>query len=223
MNKPKLKIDQERHEIHVGDKFVRLARKEWALLILLKEAAGRVQSRDQILKSIWGYGDGDVDTRTVDQHITRLRRKIGIPVVETVTGFGYKYIGEESGKSGQDGTIMKRDPMMSKQRVTPTECPHCVKGHRTPTFVHEPPAWIKVLYALRTGIKGDRTGTVGTPAQIAERMGVSRQRVHLLIADAHRHGALELPYGPGCGVYRKSSWGKQLLQSWIRAGWTGAK
>jgi hypothetical protein len=94
-----------------------------------------------------------------------------------------------------------------------------VKAGRTPRFVYEPPAWIKVLSALRSGIKGDLTGTVGTQSQIARRLGMSRERVGSLVKQALAHKAVERPFGDDTRIFRKSFWGKLLLQSWIRAGW----
>ncbi len=108
-----------------------------------------------------------------------------------------------------------------KKRTTPTLCPHCVTAGRVPNFVHEPPAWMRVLLALRTGIKGDRTGTVGTAKQIALRLGIAHTAACVLIRDAAQHGALEETKVRR--VFRKTTWGKLLLQSWIRAGWGPSK
>lgn len=217
---PTLRIDQDRNEVFVRGRRVHLSKKEWDMLLALK-ATNRTTSREVLLRTVWGHDDDmDVDTRTVDQHVARLRRKLGVPAVETVPGFGYKYVGDDQdpGKSGQERPTIGGDATMSKQRVTPTLCPHCVKHGRTPAYVHEPPAWVRVLLALRSGVKGDRTGTVGTVAQIAERIGVSRQRASLLVTEAEGHGALNTPFGK-VGVFGKSPWGKQLLQSWVNAGW----
>ncbi len=71
---------------------------------------------------------------------------------------------------------------------------------------------------MRSGIQGDRTGTVGTVPQIAERLGISRQRAHLLVKAAVLNDVVELPFGEA-KIYRKNHRGSQLLQSWIRAGW----
>jgi len=88
-----MSIDAERHEVTVKGKAVRLAPKEFALLLLLVEADGKVLSRDRLLELIWGHDKSmDIDTRTVDQHVARLRRKLG-PAGEritTVPNFGYQ-------------------------------------------------------------------------------------------------------------------------------------
>lgn len=102
-------------------------------------------------------------------------------------------------------------------RITPTLCRHRDQPKR---YVHMPPAFVRVLMALHSGRKGDRTGTVGTVAQVAKRLKMSRQRAAKLVNEALENGALDRPFGPASGIYRKSSWGKQLLQTWIKAGWT---
>lgn len=86
-------IDFERHEILVAGKPACLAPKEFAILKLLIEAKGKVLSRDQLLQMIWGHEkDMEIDTRTVDQHIARLRRKLGPERdrIATVPNFGYQ-------------------------------------------------------------------------------------------------------------------------------------
>ena len=86
-------IDFERHEILVKGKPARLAPKEFAILKLLIEANGKVLSRDQLLEMIWGHEkDMEIDTRTVDQHIARLRRKLTSERerISTVPNFGYQ-------------------------------------------------------------------------------------------------------------------------------------
>ena len=88
-----LEIDFERHEVKVKGKRAKLAPKEFAILKLLIEANGKVLSRDQLLQEIWGHADDvEIDTRTVDQHVARLRRKLGGEAgrVATVTNFGYQ-------------------------------------------------------------------------------------------------------------------------------------
>ncbi len=86
-------VDFERHEILVRGKPARLAPKEFAILKLLIEANGKVLSRDQLLQLIWGHDeDMEIDTRTVDQHIARLRRKLTVERerIMTVPNFGYQ-------------------------------------------------------------------------------------------------------------------------------------
>jgi len=88
-----LEVDFDRHEVRVKGKPTKLAPKEFAILKLLIEANGKVLSRDHLLERIWGHEkDMEIDTRTVDQHIARLRRKLGAEAdrVSTVTNFGYQ-------------------------------------------------------------------------------------------------------------------------------------
>jgi len=87
-------IDFERHETTVKGQVVYLAPKEFAILKLLIEANGKVLSREQLLRLIWGHDeDVEIDTRTVDQHIARLRRKLGSASdrISTVPNFGYQF------------------------------------------------------------------------------------------------------------------------------------
>jgi len=89
-----LELDFERHRVTVRGKLINLAPKEFAILRLLIEADGKVLSRDQLLERIWGHEqDMEIDTRTVDQHIARLRRKLGPEgsKIVTVTNFGYQF------------------------------------------------------------------------------------------------------------------------------------
>jgi len=88
-----IEVDFDRHEIKVKGKRTDLTPKEFELLKLLIEANGKVLSRDQLLERIWGHGkDMEIDTRTVDQHIARLRHKLRTESqrIATVTNFGYQ-------------------------------------------------------------------------------------------------------------------------------------
>ncbi|HET6419969.1 MAG TPA: response regulator transcription factor [Geobacteraceae bacterium] len=84
-------IDTSRHMVSCAGEEIVLTTTEYKLLINLAERPGRVQSRDILLKNVWGYNYIG-DTRTVDTHITRLRTKLGDSgdMIKTVRGFGYK-------------------------------------------------------------------------------------------------------------------------------------
>lgn len=84
-------IDRERCRVTVHGEPIDLTATELKLLSLLAERRGRVQSRDSLLNDVWGY-DSAIDTRTVDTHIQRLRRKLGPAAncIETVHSFGYR-------------------------------------------------------------------------------------------------------------------------------------
>jgi len=86
-----LQIDTERHEVRVAGQEIVLTSTEYKLLLTLAQRRERLQSRDRLLDDVWGYA-ADVDSRTVDTHITRLRGKLGAAgdLIKTVRGFGYK-------------------------------------------------------------------------------------------------------------------------------------
>ena len=84
-------IDPARHEVSVHGKRVNLTSLEFKLLRTLMQRRGRVQARDRLLNDVWGY-ESVIDTRTVDTHVRRLRKKLGkaADVIESVRGFGYR-------------------------------------------------------------------------------------------------------------------------------------
>ncbi len=88
-------LDVHRHEVRVRDELVSLPLKEFELLQLLVENAGRVLSRDILIDRVWGH-DYVGDTKTLDVHIKRLRTKIedepSAPSrIVTIRGLGYKF------------------------------------------------------------------------------------------------------------------------------------
>lgn len=88
-----LSVDVARCEVKVKNRSIRLSTKEFKLLALLLEGDGKVYSRDRLLELIWGHDAGlDLDSRTIDQHVARLRRKLGAAgaLIVTVPNFGYK-------------------------------------------------------------------------------------------------------------------------------------
>jgi two-component system alkaline phosphatase synthesis response regulator PhoP len=87
----KLKLDIPRHEVIYGGKKIVLTPKEFELLRYLVINQGRVLSRDLLLEKIWGYEYAG-DTRTVDVHVRRLRKKINSDYIDTVRGVGYKFV-----------------------------------------------------------------------------------------------------------------------------------
>ncbi|MEA2563157.1 MAG: two-component system, OmpR family, phosphate regulon response regulator PhoB [Acidobacteriota bacterium] len=86
-----IELDISGHQLRLGGKEVPLTATEFRLLRLLMERNGRVQTRGQLLSDVWGYAE-DIDSRTVDTHIRRLRRKLGPEAdrIETVIGVGYR-------------------------------------------------------------------------------------------------------------------------------------
>lgn len=91
---PVLLIDEDRVEVFVRGKRVHVSPSQFRILVLLRDS-NRTMSRNEILKRIHGDVDGqdEVYLRTVDQQVARLRRALRVPVIETVTTFGYKFIG----------------------------------------------------------------------------------------------------------------------------------
>ena len=89
-----LEVDEAKHQVRVGGEGVELTVKEFDLLCALMKAKGRVLNRDQILETVWGYSNAvDIESRTVDVHIRRLREKIGSEAkrVVTIKGVGYRF------------------------------------------------------------------------------------------------------------------------------------
>jgi len=88
-----LEVDVERYETRVKGKPVTLTSKEFEFLKCLIQAGGRAMSRDALLEKIWGYDRSmEIDTRTIDQHIARLREKLGSEAsrIVTVKNVGYR-------------------------------------------------------------------------------------------------------------------------------------
>ncbi len=91
-----LEIDTESHEVRLRDELISLPLKEFELLTLLMENAGRVLQRSTLIDRVWG-SDYVGDTKTLDVHVKRLRAKIeddpSSPTrIVTIRGLGYKYV-----------------------------------------------------------------------------------------------------------------------------------
>lgn len=89
-----LEVDLERYQTKVKGKEITLSNKEFEFLKCLIQAQGRVLTRDKLLEIVWGYDEAiKIDTRTVDQHIARLREKLGVEAdrVVTVKNVGYRF------------------------------------------------------------------------------------------------------------------------------------
>jgi two-component system phosphate regulon response regulator PhoB len=91
-------IDRSAHRASVHGEELSLTATEYKLLLTLIERRGRVQSRPQLLEMVW-EAQPDIQTRTVDMHVQRLRTKLGDAgkLIETVRGFGYRFRGNERG------------------------------------------------------------------------------------------------------------------------------
>jgi two-component system, OmpR family, phosphate regulon response regulator PhoB len=91
-----IRIDLEAHRAYVHEQEVELTPLEFRLLATLMARAGRVQSRDQLLADVWEMSS-EIETRTVDTHVKRLREKLGPArdLLETVRGIGYRLVPPE--------------------------------------------------------------------------------------------------------------------------------
>ena len=88
-----LRVDVEAHRAYVANEEVDLTPLEFRLLVTFMSRVGRVQSREQLLLDVWEVSS-DLETRTVDTHVKRLREKLG-PArdqLETVRGIGYRLV-----------------------------------------------------------------------------------------------------------------------------------
>jgi DNA-binding response OmpR family regulator len=87
-----LAINTETYQVSVAGRVLDLTYKEFELLRYLVQRPGRVFTRNQLLREVWGY-DFYGGTRTVDVHVRRLRAKLGVEhegLVQTVRGVGYR-------------------------------------------------------------------------------------------------------------------------------------
>jgi len=86
-----LRIDRAAHRVTVESREIELTPTEYKLLLTLADRRGRVQARSHLLETVWEAAP-DIQTRTVDMHVQRLRTKLGAAgdLIETVRGFGYR-------------------------------------------------------------------------------------------------------------------------------------
>lgn len=92
VNYKSLKVDNSNYKAYLSGEELKLTLKEFELLVLLMSSGAQVLTRDMILNKVWGY-DYFGETRTVDVHITNLRKKLGSygDRIETVRGVGYRF------------------------------------------------------------------------------------------------------------------------------------
>ena len=95
-----LHIDRSEHRVLVDGSAIELTPTEYKLLLTLAERRGRVQARGHLLETVWEAAP-DIQTRTVDMHVQRLRAKLGSAggLIETVRGFGYRLKAETARSS----------------------------------------------------------------------------------------------------------------------------
>ncbi len=104
LNLGNLRIDSQKRQVWIADKEVELTKKEFNLLLLLAENRGRVMTREDIRKALWGRRQLYSWSRTIDVHIRHLRQKIEADpehptLINTVIGVGYRLnVDENSGQ-----------------------------------------------------------------------------------------------------------------------------
>lgn len=90
-----IEINENSREVFKGENVIKLKPKEYDLLLTFAKNRNIVMSRDKLLEKVWGY-EFEGDSRTVDVHVQRLRKKLdgesGKPIIETVFGIGYKML-----------------------------------------------------------------------------------------------------------------------------------
>lgn len=94
-----LSIDRAAHRVTAAGSQINLTATEYKLLVTLVERRGRVQSRSQLLETVL-EAQPDIQTRTIDMHVQRLRTKLGSELgalIETVRGFGYRFAASDRG------------------------------------------------------------------------------------------------------------------------------
>jgi DNA-binding response OmpR family regulator len=124
-----LLIDKEAYRAYVDGAAVALTGLEFRLLVKLVDCRERVQSRGSLLCDVWSI-NSDNQTRTVDTHITRLRRKLGKAgrFIQSVRGVGYRFsesaavevAPERVGKEGWDGAVRKERTRAKLASVAPS-------------------------------------------------------------------------------------------------------
>ena len=91
-----IRIDVAAHRAFVGEAEMQLTALEFNLLSTFMSRVGRLQTRETLLRDVWGMS-GDLQTRTVDTHVKRLREKLGDgrDLLQTVRGSGYRMVDPE--------------------------------------------------------------------------------------------------------------------------------
>ena len=83
-------IDKDRYLIIKDDQEITLVRMEFELLLFIVSRDGKIVSRDEIFNNVWG-DNVIVGDRTIDVHIQRIRKKLGVNCIRTVKGIGYQF------------------------------------------------------------------------------------------------------------------------------------
>ena len=92
-----IELDISKHELRLKTRPVEVTAKEFELLRILMSSSGRALTREVLLSKVWGYENSiNIETRTVDMHITQLRKKLGNESrrITTVKSVGYRFDGD---------------------------------------------------------------------------------------------------------------------------------
>jgi len=84
-----LQIDLAARTITRGGRPVNLTAREWALLEAFIQHPGQVLSKEQLEERLYAFG-AEVESNTIEVHVSRMRKKLGSAIVETVRGIGYR-------------------------------------------------------------------------------------------------------------------------------------
>ena len=84
-----LRVDPTNGEVFLRGELINLSRREMALLIALLHACGRILSPEQLKDSLYHFNEG-IESNALNVHIHHLRRKLGVDVIKTVRGVGYR-------------------------------------------------------------------------------------------------------------------------------------
>jgi len=84
-------IDRVNHTVHSGNTLIDLTAREWALFEALLQHPGSLLSRSQLEDHLYEFG-AEIESNTVEVHISRLRKKLGKDIIETVRGMGYRLV-----------------------------------------------------------------------------------------------------------------------------------
>lgn len=88
-----LSLDTNSFKVILNKKEIKLSSREFTLLEYLMRNAGIIQTKEKIISRLWNY-DNDILPNTVEVYIRNLRQKIGRSYIETLRGFGYKFVNE---------------------------------------------------------------------------------------------------------------------------------
>lgn len=81
-------LDPVTHKVVMRDKVINLSQREFALLQMLMEGAGRVLSRSHLEEHLYGWNE-DIESNSIEVHIHNLRKKLGKEIIKTIRGVGY--------------------------------------------------------------------------------------------------------------------------------------